>query len=49
MQKFPRVITDISALESGFLEYQATPVEFPAYFDKDDKHMHIHHIWQQIS
>ena len=25
MQKFPRVITDMNALESEFLEYQATP------------------------
>ena len=46
MQRFPRVITDMNALESEFLEYQATPDDgFPAYFDQDDKSMRIDHIW----
>ena len=36
----------MNALESEFLEYQATPDdEFPAYFDKNDKLMRIDHIW----
>ena len=47
MQRFPKVIiTDMNALESEFLEYQATPDdEFPAYFDKDDKPIRIDHIF----
>ena len=50
MQRFSRIITDINALESEFLEYQATPDdEFPAYFDEDDKSMRIDHIYHQIS
>ena len=45
MQRFPRVITDMNALESEFLYYQATlDDEFPAYFDEDDKPMHNDHI-----
>ena len=49
MQRFPRVITDMIALESEFLEYQATPDdEFLPYFDEDDKSMQIDHIWHQI-
>ena len=44
------VITDINALESECLEYQAIPNdEFPAYFGEDDKPMRIDHIWHQIS
>ena len=40
----------MNALESEFLEYQATPDdEFPAYFDEDDKPMRTDHIWYQIS
>ena len=36
----------MNALESEFLKYQATPYdEFPAYFDEDDKLMHVYHIW----
>ena len=35
----------MNALESEFLKYQATPYdEFPAYFDEDDKLMHVYHI-----
>ena len=50
MQRFPRVITNINALESEFLEYQTTPdVEFLAYFDEDNKLRRIDHIWHQIS
>ena len=50
MQRFPRVITNINALESEFLEYQTTPDdEFPAYFDEDNKLMGIDHILHQIS
>ena len=38
--------TYTNALESEFLEYQATPYdEFPAYFDEDDKSLHIDLIW----
>ena len=38
MQSFPRVTTDMNALESEFLDYQATSFdEFTAYFDEDDK------------
>ena len=49
MQRFPRVITDMIALESEFLEYQATPDdEFLPYFDEDDKPMQIDYIWHQI-
>ena len=45
MQRFPRVITDINALESEFCEYQATPDDgFPAYFDENDKPLCIDHI-----
>ena len=40
----------MNALESEFLEYQATPDdEFPAYFDEDDKSMLIDNICHQIS
>ena len=50
MQRFSRVITDMNALESEFLEYHATPDdEFQAYFDEDDKPMYIDHIWHKIS
>ena len=50
MQRLSRIITDMNALESEFLEHQATPDdEFPAYFDMDDKLMCIDHIWGQIS
>ena len=50
MQRLPRVITDTNALESKFLEFQATlDDEFPAYFDEDDKPMRTDHIWHQIS
>ena len=50
MQRFPRVITDMNALESGYLEWQATSDdEFRAYFDEDDKPMRTDHIWHQIS
>ena len=50
MQRFIRAITDINALESEFLEYQATPDdEFSAYFDENGKPMRIDHIWHQIS
>ena len=37
----------MNAIESEFLEYQATPYdEFPAYyFDEDDKSLHIDLIW----
>ena len=50
MQRFSRIITDMNALESEFLEYQATPDdEFPAYFDEDDKSMLIDNICHQIS
>ena len=45
MQRFPGVMTDINALESECLEYQAIPDdEFPAYFSEDDKLMRIDHI-----
>ena len=50
MQRFIRAITDMNALESEFLEYQATPDdEFSAYFDENGKPMRIDHIWHQIS
>ena len=50
MQSFSRIIADMNALESEFLEYQATPDdEFPAYFGEDDKRMCIDHICHQIS
>ena len=50
MQRFSRIKTDMNALESGFLEYQATPDdEFPVYFDEDDKPMRNDHICHQIS
>ena len=40
----------MDALESEFLVYHATPVDaFPAYFDEDDKSMHINLIWHKIS
>ena len=50
MQRLLRVITDMNALESEFLEYQATTDdEFPVCFDEDDKPMRTDHIWHQIS
>ena len=50
MQRFSKVITEMNALESEFLVYHATPDdEFQAYFDEDDKPMHIDHIWHKIS
>ena len=51
MQRFPRLITDMNALESElFFEYQAPPDDgFPVYFNKDDKSMRIDHIWHQMS
>ena len=49
-QRFPRVIADMNAIETEFLQYQATPDnEFPAYFKEDDKSMHTDYIWHQIS
>ena len=46
MQRPLRVITDMNALKSEFLEYQAaTDDEFPVYFDEDDKLMRTDHIW----
>ena len=46
MLRILRVITDMNALESEFLEYQAaTDDEFPVYFDEDDKLMRTDHIW----
>ena len=45
-ERFPRVTTDMNALESEFLEYQAIPYdEFLTYFDEDDKSFHIDLIW----
>ena len=42
MQRFSRIITDKNALESEFLEYQATPDDgFPAYFNEEE---HICHL-----
>ena len=50
MQRFLRVIIDMNALESEFLEYQATlEDEFPTYSEEDDKPIHNDHIWYQIS
>ena len=50
MQRFSRIITDINALESEFLEYQATPEDkCPAYFNEDDKRACIDRIYHQIS
>ena len=49
IQRFPRVITDMNALESEFA-YQANPDDkFQAYFDMVNKLMHTDHIWHQIS
>ena len=49
MLKFSKIITDINALESEFLEHQVTPDdEFPAYFDEHNKHMCNDHISHQI-
>ena len=48
MQRFPRVITGMNALE--FLEYQGTTDDkFSAYFDEDHKPMHINHMRHQLS
>ena len=42
IQRFPMVIIGMNALESEFLEYQATPDdEFSSYFDEDDRPMRI--------
>ena len=50
MQRFPRVITGMNALESEFLEYQATTDDiFSAYFEEDDNPMHIDHMRHQLS
>ena len=50
VQRFPKVITNIDALVSEFLEYQATPDdELPAYFDNDGKPFRIDYVWYQIS
>ena len=51
MQRFSRIITDINALESKFLEYQATPEdEFLLILtNDDDKRTCIDHICHQIS
>ena len=46
MLRILRVITDINAPESEFLEYQVTTDdEFPVCFDEDDKPMRTDHIW----
>ena len=46
MLRILKVITDMNALESEFLEYQAaTDDEFPVHFDEDDKLMRTDHIW----
>ena len=44
MQRFSRIITDMNALESEFLEYQATST-----FDKDNKPKRIDQIFHLIS
>ena len=50
MQRFPRFIPDMNALESKLFEYQATPDdEFPVYFHNDNNIMHTDHTWHQIS
>ena len=50
MRRSPRVITETNALESKFLEYQATSDdELPAHVDEDDRPMCIDHIWHHIS
>ena len=50
VQRFPKAITNTDALESEFLEYQATPDdELPAYFDNDGKPFRIDYVWNQIS
>ena len=50
MQRFSGIKTEMNALKSKFLEYQATPDdEFSAYYDKYDKSMRIDHICHQIS
>ena len=50
MQRFSRIMTDINALESEFLEYQATPEDkFPTHFNEDDKRTCIDHICHQRS
>ena len=50
MQRFPRLIADMNALQSEFPEYQETPDdESPAYFDEDDNLMRNDYIWHEIS
>ena len=50
MEKFPKVILDVNALESKLLEYQAaSDGELPSYFDENGKPVLINLIWHQIS
>ena len=48
MQRLLRVITDMNALESEFLEDQATTDDEFLCFDQEDKPMRTDHIWHQI-
>ena len=50
MEKFPKVILDVYALESKLLEYQAASDKgFSFYFDENGKPVRINLIWHQIS
>ena len=48
MERFPKVILDVNALESELLEYQAvSDSELPSYFDENGKPLRINLIWHQ--
>ena len=50
MEKFPKVILDVNALESKLLENQAaSDSELPSYFNENGKPVRINLIWHQIS
>ena len=50
MERFPKVILDVNALESKLLEYQtASDSELLSCFDENGKPVRIDLIWHQIS
>lgn len=49
VERFPKVILDVNALESKLLECQAaSDSELPSYFDEYCKPIEIDLIWHQI-
>ena len=45
MERFPKVVLVVDALESKLLEYQAASGSVPSYFDEIGKPARINLIW----